>query len=104
MLLHCVDIADIARDPISRIQEVAHELRQHIDSRQHKKQIIVLTKVDCIVSIERAIKVAQIQEDIIKSGVLGDQQVSVVAISAQARIGLPVLINVVSEALASYAG
>ena len=68
-------------------------------SGQQQKQLIVLTKVDCVAEADRSMMLEQIKEDIVASGLLAHQDVSVLMVSSQAKIGLQVLVQEVSGLL-----
>jgi GTP-binding protein len=90
MLVHLIDISDSTRDPWHDYEIINHELACFDDSLAQRPQIIVITKLDLPMVRER---LPEIQAQ------FADREVSVLAISAVTREGVPALISQIVRTL-----
>ena len=99
LLLHCVDMANLERDPLVCIQEVVDELIAYGHDCVEKKQIIVLTKADCLPADEHASALQTMRDRIHALSYPCLRHVAVVMVSAQQKLGLDALNAKVAAAL-----
>lgn len=99
LLLHCVDMANLERDPLVCIQEVVDELIAYGHDCVEKKQIIVLTKADCLPADEHASALQTMRDRIHALPYPCLRHVAVVMVSAQQKLGLDALNAKVAAAL-----
>jgi len=84
MLVHLLDISDPTRDPWRDYEIINNELACFDDSLAQRSQIVVVTKLDLSMTRERF---SEVQAQFAERGV------SILAISAVTREGVPALIN-----------
>ncbi len=99
LLLHCVDVANIERDPIACMQEVLDELVAYGHDCIAKQQIIVLTKSDCLPSDAHESTLLSMRQQISALPYACLQDVAIVMVSSEQRLGLDVLNDIVAKAL-----
>jgi GTP-binding protein len=90
MLVHLLDISDPTRDPWHDYEIIKNELAYFDESLAQRSQIVVVTKLDLPITRER---LPEVQAQFAERGV------SILAISAVTREGIPVLIHQIVRAL-----
>lgn len=99
ILLHCVDVVSPDKRIEDAISEIQSELKEYGGQCEQKRQIIVLTKVDCLLEEEVNKLIERVKNNLKKQEASYHLDIPVVAISSQQNKGLSLLVDLIAKAL-----
>ena len=99
ILLHCVDPVNPEKNVVDSIEEILQELSEYGRSCMDKKQIIVITKVDCITEKELDDLIGQVKEQVKNKNLFKQKEPIFVGVSSQKKQGLENLKNCIFKEL-----
>ena len=99
ILLHCVDPMNPEKSVLESIEEIQGELKEYGRECVEKKQIVVITKLDCMTESEGRDLLKSIEGQINKKNIFNQGDVVVVGISSQQKQGLDILKHLIVNEL-----